>query len=77
MKIRQTQYFLLLNLKRQIKKLHVKYGDIQIKEHSKGNYLGYLLDETMSGEAWHLKLSIKLTASLNFFIVKLVFWWQH
>ena len=31
-----------------IKKLNVKYGDIQIKQHFKGKYLGCFVDETMS-----------------------------
>ena len=31
-----------------IKKLNIKYGDIQIKQHSKVKYLGCLMDETMS-----------------------------
>ena len=63
MRIRQKQYFLLLNLKgiiREIygelsiinmRKLHIKYGDMQIKEYFKVKYVGILLDETMSGEA--------------------------
>ena len=33
-----------------IKKLNIKYGDIQIRQHSKVNYLGCLMDETMSGD---------------------------
>ena len=33
-----------------MKKLHIKYGNIQIKQHSKLKYIGYLSDETMSGE---------------------------
>ena len=37
-----------------LKKLHIKYGDIQIKHHSKVKYLRCLLDETMSGEAMSL-----------------------
>ena len=34
-----------------IKNLNIKYGDIQIKQHSKAKYLGCLMNETMSGEA--------------------------
>ena len=41
--------------RKNIKKLRIKYGDIQIKQHSKVNYLGCLLDKTMSGEAMALK----------------------
>ena len=40
--------------RKNLKKLHIKYGDIQIKQHSKVKYLGCLLDETMSGEAMAL-----------------------
>ena len=38
-------------------------GDIQIKQHSKGKYLGCLLDETVSGKAMALNIVIKLTTS--------------
>ena len=37
--------------KKNIKKRNTKYGDMQIKQHSKVQYLGCLMDETMSGEA--------------------------
>ena len=36
--------------RKNIKKLNIRYGDIQIKQHSKVKHLGCLLDETMSGE---------------------------
>ena len=42
--------------KKNTKKLHIKYGDIQIKQHSKVKYLGCLLYETMSGEAMSLNV---------------------
>ena len=41
--------------KKNTRKLHIKYGDIQIKLHSKVKYLGCLLDETMSREDTALK----------------------
>ena len=37
---------LLLNFEGKIQKNHIKYGDIQIEEHSKVKYLGCFLDET-------------------------------
>ena len=40
--------------KKNIKKLNLKYGDTQIKQHSKVKYLGCLMDETMSEEAMKL-----------------------
>ena len=42
--------------RKNIKKLHIKYGDIQIKQHSSVKFLGCLLDETMSGKAMALQI---------------------
>ena len=42
---------------KKVRKLNIKYGDIQIKQHSKVKYLACMLDETMSGET--LTLSFK------------------
>ena len=41
--------------RKNIKKLHIKYADIQIKQHSKDKYLGCLLDETVE-KLWHFTL---------------------
>ena len=49
-----------------IKKLHIKYGDIQIKQHSNIKYLGCLFDETMSGEAMAIKVVNKFNNKLKF-----------
>ena len=49
-----------------IKKLNIKYGDIQIKQHSKVKYLGCLMDETMSGEAMALNVIHKINNKLKF-----------
>ena len=51
--------------KKNIKKLHIKYGDIQIKQHSKVKYL-CLLNETMSGEAIAFKVANKINNKLKF-----------
>ena len=48
-----------------IKKLNIKYGDIQIKQHSKVKYLGCLMDETMSGEAMALHVIHKINNKLK------------
>ena len=58
MKIRLNLCFLLLNVK--ILKLNINYKNIQIKQYSKVIYLGYILDETMSGESMALKVINKL-----------------
>ena len=51
--------------RKNIKKLHIKYGDIQIKQHSKVKYLGCLLDKTMSGEAMVVNIN-KINNKLKF-----------
>ena len=58
MKIRLNLCFLLLNVK--ILKLNINYKNMQIKQYSKVIYLGYILDETMSGESMALKVINKL-----------------
>ena len=50
--------------RKNLKKIHIKYGDIQIKQHSKVKYLGCLLDETMSGEAMALNVVNKIKGTL-------------
>ena len=35
---------------KKVRKLNIRYGDIQIKQHSKIKYLGCMLDETVSEE---------------------------
>ena len=58
-------YFLRLNSEK-VRKLNIKYGDIQIKQHSKVNYLGCILGETMSGEAMALSVINKINNKLKF-----------
>ena len=72
---RQNQYSLLLNLNRKkIKKINIKYGDIQIRQHWKVNFLGCLMDgEVMSGEVMAFNIIHKINNKLKFFIVKIFF----
>ena len=42
--------------RKNIKKINIKYGDTQIKLHSKVECLGCLLEKTMSGKAMTLKI---------------------
>ena len=51
--------------RKNIKKLHKKYKDIQIKQHSKVKYLGCLLEETMSGKAMVLNIVNKINKKLK------------
>ena len=46
--------------KKNIKKFNIKYGDMQIKQHSKIKYLGSLMDQTMSVEAMALNVIHKI-----------------
>ena len=59
--------------KKSIKKLNLKYGDMQIKHHSKVKYLGCLMDETMSGEAMALNIIHKINNKLKCLYCKNVF----
>ena len=52
--------------KKNIKKLSIKYEDIQIKQHSKVKYLGCLMDKTMSLEAMELNVIHKINNKLKF-----------
>ena len=45
---------------KRVRKLNIKYGDIQVKQHSKVKYLGCMLDETMSGETMALSVINKI-----------------
>ena len=56
--------------RKNIKKLQIKYGDMQIKQHSKVKYLGCLLDETMSGETVVLSIVNKINIKLKFLYCK-------
>ena len=49
-----------------VPKLKISYKNIQIKQHSKVTYLGYILDETMSGESMALKVINKINSRLKF-----------
>ena len=49
-----------------VRKLNLKYGNIQIKQHSKVIYLGCMLDETMSGETMALSVINKINNKLKF-----------
>ena len=60
---------ILLASKRRAKnilQLNVKYKDTNIKQHSEVIYLGYVLDETMSGEPMALKVINKINRKLKF-----------
>ena len=51
---------------KRVRKLNIKYGNIQIKQHSKVIYLGCILDETMSGETMALSVINKINNKLKF-----------
>ena len=51
---------------KKVRKLNIKYGYIQIKQHSKVKYLGCMLDETMSRETMALSVIIKINNKLKF-----------
>ena len=51
---------------KKVRKLNVKYGNIQIKQHSKGKYLACMLNETISGETMALSVINKINKKLKF-----------
>ena len=51
--------------KRKIGTLDIQYGDVRIKQYSKVTYLGYKLDESLSGEAMALKVIHKINGRLK------------
>ena len=54
------------NRKRKIGTLDIQYGDVKIKQYSKVTYLGFELDESLSGEAMSLKVINKIDGRLKF-----------
>ena len=51
---------------KKVRKLNIRYGDIQIKQHSKVKNLGRMLDEIMSGETIALFVINKINNRLKF-----------
>ena len=51
---------------KKVRKLNIKYGDIQVKQHSKVKYLVCMLDETMSRDTMALSLINKINNKLKF-----------
>ena len=45
---------------------HIKYKDMNIKQHPEVTYLGWVLDETISGESMTSKVINKKTSKLKF-----------
>ena len=65
---------ILFGTKRQLKNqrdLDLRYGDIEIKQHSKVTYLGCILDNDLSGESMATKVLRLVNNRLNFFYRKL------
>ena len=54
------------NKVKKLEKLNIIYNGINIKQHSKVNYLGCELDETLSGESMGLKILNKVNSKLKF-----------
>ena len=60
---------ILFGTKRQLKDqrdLNLKYGDIEIKQHSRVTYLGCILDNSLSGEHMAAKVSNTVNNRLKF-----------
>ena len=60
-----------------IRQLNIKYKDINIKQHLEVTYLGWMLEETMSGESMALKVINKINGKLKFLYTKNNFYTQN
>ena len=56
--------------KEKIGTFDIQYGEVKIKKYLKVTYLGYELDESLSGEAMALKVVNKINGMLTFFYTK-------
>ena len=55
---------------RLVEELDIRYKEIKIKQHEHVNYLGCVLDETMSGETVYLKTCVRYFLSNFYFFTK-------
>ena len=55
---------------RLVEELDIRYKEIKIKQHKHVNYLGCVLDETMSGETIDLKTCVCYFLSNFYFFTK-------
>ena len=51
---------------KKVPKRNINYKNVQAKQSPKVTYLGYILDETMSGESMALKVTNKINSRLEF-----------
>ena len=51
-----------------VRKLYMKYGNVQIKQHSKFRYIRCILDEAMPGRAMTLFVIAKINYIFDVFI---------
>ena len=65
-KIKQNQFYLAANTKSKSKPLNIQYNGIKIKQYSKVTYLGYIFDETCSGESMAIHVINKISTRLRF-----------
>ena len=54
-----------LNLAEWAEPLNIVYGNIEIKQYTKVNYLGCILDESLSGESMALHVLNKINSRLR------------
>ena len=48
-----------------VEELDIRYNEIKIKQHKHVNYLGFVLDEAISGETMALRVIEKISSRLN------------
>ena len=58
--------FAPLNKCKKLRKLDISYGSLKIKQYSEVTYLGFILDESLSGESMALNVVSKINTRLKF-----------
>ena len=64
-KTKQNQHYLVLNINFEMLSPSI-FNGIEIKQHAKVNYLGCILDESLSGESMALNVISKINSHLKF-----------
>ena len=58
--------FAPLNKCKKLRKLNISYGSLKIKQYSEVTYLGFILNESLSGESMALNVVSKVNTRLKF-----------
>ena len=66
MRTKQSILFSPKHRSKSVGQIDISYKDVKIKQYSKVTYLGYALDECLTGESMTMQVCIKVTSKLKF-----------